>query len=137
MILLAAVLAAQALTLEKISEPGPGIPSGWAWRDATHVTWAVPEGPGPEAPEALWELDTATGKRTKLFEPAAMKDRAGKDRKLSPRGGKWSPRGDVFLVTFDHDLWLLAPGGEPRRLTNDADDEESAAFSPTARASRT
>lgn len=130
MILLAAVLAAQALTLEKISEPGPGGPSGWAWRDATHVTWVVSDGPGPEAPATLWELDTATGTKAKLFEPAAVKDRAGKDRMLSPRGGKWSPRGDVLLVSFDHDLWLLASGGAPRRLTNDADEEESPAFSP-------
>ncbi|MDL2717741.1 MAG: DPP IV N-terminal domain-containing protein, partial [Acidobacteriota bacterium] len=35
-----------------------------------------------------------------------------------------------FLVSFDHDLWLLSPGGAPKRLTNDVDDEESAAFSP-------
>ena len=130
MILLAAVLAAQALTLEKISEPGPGGPSGWAWRDATHVTWVVSDGPEPEAPATLWELDAATGRKARLFEPAAVKDRAGKDRMLSPRGGKWSPRGDVLLVSFDHDLWLLAPGGAPRRLTNDADEEESPAFSP-------
>lgn len=130
MILLAAVLAARALTLEKISDPGPGGPSGWAWRDATHVTWIVSDGPGPEAPATLWELDTATGKKAKLFEPAAVKDRAGKDRNLSPRGGKWSPRGDVLLVPFDHDLWLLAPASAPRRLTNDADDEEFPTFSP-------
>jgi len=129
-ILLAAVLAAQALTLEKISEPAPGGPSGWAWRDATRVTWVVADGPGPDAPATLWELDAATGKKAKLFEPVTVKDREGKDRMLSPRGGKWSPRGDVLLVSFDHDLWLLAPGGAPRRLTNDADEEESTAFSP-------
>jgi dipeptidyl-peptidase-4 len=129
-ILLAAVLAAQALTLEKISDPGPGGPSGWAWRDATRVTWVVSDGPGPDAPATLWELDATTGKKAKLFEPVTVKDRDGKDRMLSPRGGKWSPRGDVLLVSFDHDLWLLAPGGAPRRLTNDADEEESAAFSP-------
>ncbi|MGZ5382319.1 MAG: hypothetical protein ACXWFQ_10675, partial [Thermoanaerobaculia bacterium] len=130
MILLAAVLAAQALTLEKISDPGPGGPSNWAWRDATHVTWIVSDGPGPEAPATLWELDATTWKKAKLFEPVAVKVRDGKDRKLSPRGGKWSPSGDVLLVSFDNDLWLLAPGGTPRRLTNDADDEESPAFSP-------
>ena len=59
-----------------------------------------------------------------------MKDRAGKERKLSPRGGKWSPKGDVLLVAFDHDLWLLAEGEQPKRLTNDPDDEESPTFSP-------
>jgi len=128
-ILLAAVLAAQALTLEKISEPGPAAPS-WAWRDATHVTWVVSDGPGPEAPATLWQLDTATGKKTKLFEPMTVKDRDGKNGTLSPRGGKWSPLGDVLLVSFDRDLWLLAPGGAPLRLTNDPDDEESPAFAP-------
>jgi dipeptidyl-peptidase-4 len=121
--------AKKPLTLEKISEPGNG-PAGWAWRDATHVTWLVPQGVGAEAPATLWELDTATGKKTKLFEPATVRDRAGKDGMVSPRGGKWSPKGDALVVSFDHDLWLLAPGKGPRRLTNDADDEESPAFSP-------
>ncbi len=129
MILFAAVLAAQALTLETISAPTPA-PSAWAWRDATHVTWIVSEGPGSETPATLWEFDTVTGSKAKLFDAVSVKDRSGKDRKLSPRGGKWSPKGDVFLVSFDYDLWLLAPGGEPKRLTNDADDEESATFSP-------
>lgn len=128
MILLAAVLAAQALTLEKVSEMR--MPVSYVWRDATHVTWIVSDGPTPESPATLWELDTATGKKAKLFEPAAVKDRDGKDRRLSPRGGKWSPKGDVLLVSFDNDLWLLAPGGAPRRITNDADDEESPSFSP-------
>jgi len=121
--------AKKPLTLEKISEPSAG-PEGWAWRDATRVTWIVPQGEGPEAPATLWELDTTSGAKTKLFEPMTVKDRAGKDLKLSPRGGKWSPKGDAFLVSFDHDLWLLAPGKAPSRLTNDADDEESPAFSP-------
>jgi dipeptidyl-peptidase-4 len=124
--------AKKPLTLEKISEPafgGPGA-SGFAWRDATRVTWVVPQGMGPEAPATLWEFDTASGKKTKLFEPLPVKDRTGKERKLSPRGGTWSPKGDVLLVAFDHDLWLLAPGAEPRRLMNDPDDEEAPAFSP-------
>src|SRR5664280_1888402 len=82
------------------------------------------------AAATLWEFDTASGKKTKLFEPLPVKDRAGKERKLSPRGGTWSPKGDVLLVAFDHDLWLLAPGAEPRRLMNDPDDEEAPAFSP-------
>ncbi|MFI5119693.1 MAG: S9 family peptidase [Thermoanaerobaculia bacterium] len=124
--------ARKPLTLEKISEPALGGvgASGFAWRDAARVTWAVPEGVGPEAPATLWEFDTRSGKKTKLFPPVPVKDRAGKERKLSPRGGKWSPKGDVLLVTFDHDLWLLAEGAGPRRLTNDADDEDAPAFSP-------
>jgi len=44
--------ATKPLTLEKISEPGTG-PGGWAWRDATRVTWIVPQGVGPEAPATL------------------------------------------------------------------------------------
>jgi dipeptidyl-peptidase 4 len=142
-ILLAAVLtAAQAgspapaaapkkpLTLEKISEPGLGASSGYSWRDGTHVTWLVSEGNGPESPATLWELDTATLRKAALFEPVALTDRAGKERKLSARGGTWSPKGDALLVTFDHDLWLLAPNAAPKRLTNDPDDEEAATFSP-------
>ena len=129
MILLAAVLAAQALTLETISAPTPP-PSAWAWRDATHVTWIMSEGPGSESPATLWEFDTVTGSKAKLFDGVSAKDRSGKDRQFSSRGGKWSPKGDVLLVSFDHDLWLLAPGGEPKRLTNDSDDEDFASFSP-------
>ena len=124
--------APNPLTLEKISEPSPDSAgaSGFVWRDASHVTWLVSEGAGPEASATLWELDAARGTRQKLFTPIVVKDRAGKERKLSPRGGKWSPKGDALLVPFDHDLWLLVPGGEPRRLTNDPDDEEAPTFSP-------
>lgn len=50
MILLAAVLAAQALTLEKVSESR--MPVAYTWRDATRVTWV--ESGGPDAPAALW-----------------------------------------------------------------------------------
>ncbi|MCM3875555.1 MAG: S9 family peptidase, partial [Thermoanaerobaculia bacterium] len=124
--------AKKPLTLEKISEPafgGPGA-SGFTWRDEARVTWVVSEDTGPEAPATLWEFDAKSGRKTVLFPPVSVKDRAGKERKLSARGGLWSPRGDVLLVAFDHDLWLLAPGAGPRRLTNDPDDEESPTFSP-------
>ncbi len=124
--------AKEPLTLEKISEPGFGGPgaSGFSWRDGTRVTWIVSQGIGPEAPATLWGFDTKSGEKEKLLEPAPVKDRSGKERKLSPRGGTWSPKGDVLLVAFDHDLWLLAAGSQPRRLTNDPDDEESPTFSP-------
>jgi dipeptidyl-peptidase-4 len=126
----AGVPAKKPLTLEMISEP-PGAPSsGYAWRDATHVTWLVSQGSGPEAAATLWQLDTTTLAKAPLLEPATVTDRSGKERTLSPRGGTWSPKGDVCLVSFDHDLWLLAPGAVPRRLTNDPDDEEVATFSP-------
>ena len=124
--------AKEPLTLEKVSEPaleGPGA-SGFSWRDEARVTWLVSEGAGPEAPAALWQFDARSGRKSKLFVPVPVKDRAGKERTLSPRGGKWSPKGDMLLVAFDHDLWLLAEGAGPKRLTNDPDDEESPTFSP-------
>jgi len=124
--------AKKPLTLEKVSEPafGGSGASGFAWRDGTRVTWLLSEGAGPEAPATLWQFDTRTGRKSRLFAPVPVVDRAGKERMLPPRGGKWSPNGDVFLVAFDHDLWLLAEGAGPRRLTHDADDEESPTFSP-------
>ncbi|HEX7528323.1 MAG TPA: DPP IV N-terminal domain-containing protein, partial [Thermoanaerobaculia bacterium] len=61
----------------------------------------------------------------------AVKDREGKEKKLPFRGAAWSPTGDTFVVSFDHDLWLVTPGGaEPKRLTNDAEDENVPAWSP-------
>jgi dipeptidyl-peptidase-4 len=127
-ILLAAVLAAQALTLEKVSETR--MPVGYIWRDATHVVWAESEG-GPESPAVLWQADAASGTKAKLLDSPAVKDREGKEKKLPLRGASWNPKGDAFAVAFDHDLWLVTPGGaEPKRLTNDTEDEDAFAWSP-------
>ena len=147
MILLAAVLAAaqataaipsplvpgtvpakKPLTLEKVSAM-PRVPA-FLWRDGTHVVWVETEG-GPEGPAAIWQADAATGRKAKLLDAPAVKDRDDKEKKLSLRGAVWTPKGDAVAVPFDHDLWLVsASGGEPRRLTHDADDEEAASWSP-------
>jgi dipeptidyl-peptidase 4 len=122
------VPAKKALTLEKVSEMR--MPVAYTWRDATHVVWAESEG-GPESPGALWQMDAATGKKAKLLDAPAVKDRDGKEKKLSLRAASWAAKGDVFAVAFDHDLWLVTPGGaEPKRLTNDAEDETVPAWSP-------
>ncbi|HEY3348951.1 MAG TPA: DPP IV N-terminal domain-containing protein [Thermoanaerobaculia bacterium] len=129
MILLAAVLAAQALTLEKVSEMR--MPVAYTWRDATRVVWV--ESGGPDAPAALWQADAGGGKKSKLLDAPAVKTRDGKAKKLSLRGAAFSPKGDVFVVPFDNDLWLVTPGGEStgaKRLTDDADEESLPAWSP-------
>jgi dipeptidyl-peptidase 4 len=129
-ILLAAVLAAQALTLEKISETR--MPVAYTWRDTTHVVWIESEG-GPDAPQALWQADAKTGRKAKLLDAPAVKDRDGKERKLPLRGAVWTPKGDAFVVAFDHDLWLVTPGGDggkAGRLTDDVGDETTPAWSP-------
>ncbi|MBK9063834.1 MAG: DPP IV N-terminal domain-containing protein [Acidobacteria bacterium] len=129
MILLAAVLAAQALTLEKVSELR--MPVAYTWRDATRVVWVESGGPGgPDAPAALWQADAATGKKAKLFDAPAVAARDGKEKRLSLRGAVWTPKGDAFAISFDNDLWLVTPGGEAKRLTNDAEDETVPAWSP-------
>jgi dipeptidyl-peptidase-4 len=128
-ILLAAVLAAQALTLEKVSEMR--MPVAYTWRDATRVVWV--ESGGPDAPAALWQADAGGGKKSKLLDAPAVKTRDGKAKKLSLRGAAFSPKGDVFVVPFDNDLWLVTPGGEStgaKRLTDDADEESLPAWSP-------
>jgi dipeptidyl-peptidase-4 len=136
---LAAVLAARgavasppapkkALTLEAASEMR--MPVAAVWRDATHVVWPRSEG-GPEAPAALFQADASTGKTAKLLDPPLVTDRTGTEKKLPFRGAEWSPKGDAFVVLFDHDLWLVTPGGAaPRRLTHDAEDDEVPAWSP-------
>ncbi len=117
----------KTLTLEMVSETRMPVP--YAWRDATHVVW--PDSTGePEAPAALWQADAATGRKAKLLDASTVKDRDGKEKTLPFRGAVWTPKGDTFAVPFDHDLWLVAPGGVPRRLTNDPEDESVPAWSP-------
>jgi dipeptidyl-peptidase-4 len=45
----------------------------------------------------------------------------------------WHPDGRSILMTFHGDLWLVAPGGEPRRLTETDVAETQAAYSPDGR----
>ena len=45
----------------------------------------------------------------------------------------WHPDGRRMLVTFHGDLWLVAPGAEPRRLTDTEVAETQAAYSPDGR----
>ncbi|HVO51732.1 MAG TPA: DPP IV N-terminal domain-containing protein [Thermoanaerobaculia bacterium] len=137
---LAAVLAAapavsapapakKPLTLEKVAESR--MPATvYAWRDASHVVWTETEGQGADASVALWQAEVATGKRTKLLDAPAVKDRDGKEKKLPLRGAVWTPKGDAFAVPFDHDLWLVGLSGEAKRLTDDAEDETLATWSP-------
>lgn len=118
----------KALTLEAASELRA--PARYVWRDARRVVWVKSEG-GPESPAALWQADTSTGKTAKLLDAPLVKDRDGTQKRLALRGADWSPSGVAFAVPFDHDLWLVTPGGsEPRRLTRDAGDDEVPSWSP-------
>ena len=118
----------KVLTLEKVSEMRA--PVAYEWRDATHVVWAESAG-GRETPAALFQVDAESGKKTKLLDAPLVRNRDGEEKPLSLRGPVFSPRGDAFAVSFDHDLWLVTPGGgEPKRITNDAEDEEVPAWSP-------
>lgn len=69
---LAEAPAKKPLTLEKITATPPLVekgPSTWAWRDATHATFVLFEGPGPNARQTLWQVDAVTGKKVKLLDP--------------------------------------------------------------------
>ncbi len=116
----------KTLTLEVASEMRMPVP--YVWRDATHVVW--PDSTGDHEAPALWQADAATGRKTKLLDAPEVKGRDGKQKKLLFRGAVFTPKGDAFAVPFDHDLWLVTPGGEPRRLTNDPEDETVPAWSP-------
>ena len=156
MILLAAVLAAR---LRAAAPPSPLVPGRsaaeeaadareglrdrasraacFAWRDATASRGS--EGRRPRRPAALWEFDAATGRKTALLDaPAVEGPRRKGEAKLSLRGAAWSPTGALSSSPRPRPL-ALTPGGEAaaRRLTNDADDEESRPSRPTGRASRT
>jgi dipeptidyl-peptidase-4 len=125
-----AAAARRPLTLEKASEAR--MPVAYVWRDATHVVWMEAEG-GPEnsaAAPVLWQADAVTGKKTKLVDTLKVKDSEGREKAISFRGAVWTPKGDAFAVSFDHDLWLVTLGGEAKRLTHDAEDETSLTWSP-------
>ena len=131
--------AKKPLTIEAVFGEKPLVPrgaSGWAWRDANRVTFVTTEGTGPAAQATLWEYDTATGKKTALISKPTLPP-AGKDEKpkrLPLSGYQWNASGTAILLSADSDLWLwrfdAKPGEELKRLTNDAEAEEHAVFSP-------
>jgi dipeptidyl-peptidase-4 len=52
------------------------------------------------------------------------------ERDAGVRSVLWHPDGEHLLISFDGDLWWLAAGSGPRRITQTAEGEAQAAFSP-------
>ena len=102
-----------------------------AWRDATRFTALVPEGTGVDAGMALWEVDAASGKKTRLGDGPAVPGEEKEKKKLSLKGYSWNPAGTAVLLYGADDLWLWDPAAPlPKRLTAAEGEEEDATFSP-------
>src|SRR6516225_2183456 len=117
------------LTVELVARPqslvSPGI-GQLAWRPGSDdVSYIRRQGTGPTAVTTLRIHDVSSGKEREL-----LRDTGG-DLKLSLVSYQWSPKGDALLLAGEHDLWLLdVQSGQRRRLTDDPEEEEDAAFSP-------
>ena len=117
------------LTIDLITRAGaivsPGI-SNLEWRPGgREISYIRRQGSGKSAISELWIYDVATKKARRLLEPG------GETEKLNLASYQWSPHGDTLLLQGEKDLWLVDVGsGEKKRLTNNPDQEEDAAFSP-------
>ncbi|HUM01777.1 MAG TPA: DPP IV N-terminal domain-containing protein, partial [Thermoanaerobaculia bacterium] len=133
------------LTLEAVYGERSLMPrgaSGFAWRDASHVTFLTNEGSGPAAAATLWEVDAATGKKTALLvkptlPPAAKEGQEGQlptPKPLPLAGYQWNAAGTAILLSAESDLWIWRFDAKKEnalvRLTNDPEAEETPLFSP-------
>ena len=86
--------APRALTLERITgEPPlvtPGM-SGIAWRDGKRLTYIAREGTGAQTRRSLWEIDTASQKRTKLLDAIPLPE-PGRDSNVANEKGTKEPK---------------------------------------------
>ncbi|HEX3125767.1 MAG TPA: DPP IV N-terminal domain-containing protein, partial [Thermoanaerobaculia bacterium] len=83
---------------------------------------------GQDKEEALWRLDTATGRSESLFRLADLKDG---DQEISLDAWQWLPKGDALLLESDGDLFLYTLSGHKlRRLTRTGAKEETPRVSP-------
>ncbi len=126
--------AKKPLTLEALHADRPIVSrsaSGFAWRDASRVTWLATEGTGPGAAATLWQYDVRDGTRTALITKPNL---PGTAKPFPLSGYRWNGAGTAILLAADSDLWLWrfdAKSGEALvRLTNDKEAEEQPLFSP-------
>jgi len=117
------------LTAELVAQPQSLVSAGIQqvkWRPGTdEVSYIRRQRAGRTAVTTLWIHDASSG-----IERELLRDTGG-DLKLSLASYQWSPKGDALLLTGEHDLWLLdVQSGQRRRLTDDPEEEEDAAFSP-------
>ncbi|HEV8266904.1 MAG TPA: DPP IV N-terminal domain-containing protein, partial [Thermoanaerobaculia bacterium] len=129
--------AKKPLTLEAITADPPLVSRGAAdasWRDASHLTFTLPDEYRHDEPSPLFEVDAKTGKRIKLIEPLAIQPRTIPEKTLPFTGASWSPDGRTLLLSGDKDLWLYGlERKDLRRVTRDENEEDAASFSPDGR----
>jgi dipeptidyl-peptidase-4 len=102
-----------------------------AWAPDGRLSFLWDEG-GDKKEEALWILDTATGKRDVLLRLADLKQG---DEDVALDEYSWSPSGNALLLAAKGDLYLYplegaAAARKLRRLTRTDAEEEAASFSP-------
>jgi dipeptidyl-peptidase-4 len=96
-----------------------------------HDVWVLDVEDPDGAPERVTWMPQATAPATENSDPVAAVEaeiRAERDRGVS--SVVWHPDGRRMLVSFRGDLWLVAMGAGPSRLTETRAAEMQAAYSP-------
>src|SRR5579859_3439692 len=117
------------LSIDLVTREGAIVSRGISnleWRPGgREISYIRRQGSGKSATSVLWAYDVATRKERELV------GSGGETEKLNLASYQWSPKGDALLLQGGKDLWLLdIESGVRQRLTNDADQDEDATFSP-------
>lgn len=125
--------------------------TGLAWLpDGRRFSYIVRQGSGEEALSELVVEDARTGQKTQAVtaqsltlpaEPAEKTEAApgverqpARPRKATLEGYRWSPDGQVLLLSGANDLWLYQAADKSlKRLTRTPEPEEFPTFSPDGR----
>ncbi len=138
-----------ALTVEAIwkgpskLKPLPWIAGWWPGKDSW-LEWRADPTRGEKAPQALWEIDAASGRATRIASPAdfSRTPETGERRAVPMRGiGRagppsflWTPDGKTLVLPVDGDLYRLDfTSGERRRLTTTRSPMADPRLSPDGR----
>jgi dipeptidyl-peptidase-4 len=120
------------LTIELVTNPAPVVAPGIArvaWRPGhNQVSYLRRNGSGRQTQSKLCLYDAVSGQEHVLLDAVAEDVRRNG---LALASYQWSPRGDQLLIESTSGLWLWNMDNRQfRRLTDDAEPDEDATFSP-------